>query len=195
MFQLSSPMWKMAWPSPMSKARRLASGSAAVELIPPVGGGRAPLATLGRRTRCVEVSSCARRLSLGRLFRVDGVDCGLCLTAVLRQAVLTAFCHALSTRARKDEWTASFEGDTFVRRGNFNWVDENGNHLPNTSATVASRKNGDLLRGRSAPSKCGRGLNVEWGARDMWFRYDDHNPLNFASLAPMRGSTPLPASE
>jgi hypothetical protein len=45
--------------------------------------------------------------------------------------------------------------------------------LPNTAATVASRKNGDLLRGRSAPSKCDR-LNIEWGARDMWFRYDDN---------------------
>ena len=66
----------------------------------------------------------------------------------------------LSTGVRKDEWTASFEGDTFVRRCNFNWVDENGNDLPNTAATVALRKNGDLLRGRSAPSKCDR-LNIE----------------------------------
>ena len=64
------------------------------------------------------------------------------------------------TGARKDEWTASFEGDTFVRRCNFNWVDENGNDLPNTAATVALRKNGDLLRGRSAPSQCDR-LNIE----------------------------------
>ena len=66
----------------------------------------------------------------------------------------------LSTGVRKDEWTASFEGDTFVRRCNFNWVDKNGNDLPNTAATVALRKNGDLLRGRSAPSKCDR-LNIE----------------------------------
>ena len=116
-------------------------------------------------------------------------------TAVLRQAILTAFCHALSTGARKDEWTASFEGDTFVRRGNFNWVDENGNDLPNTSATVASRKNGDLLRGRSAPSKCDR-LNIEWGARDMWFRYDDQNPLNFAwRWRQWEDAHPCPASE
>ncbi len=100
-------------------------------------------------------------------------------TSTLRMAVLTAFCHAISTGARKDEWTASFEGDTFVRRTNFNWVDAGGNDLPNTAATIASRKNGDLLRGRSAPSKCDR-LNIEWGARDMWFRYDDRNPLNFA---------------
>ena len=116
-------------------------------------------------------------------------------TAMLRQAVLTAFCHALSTGARKDEWTASFEGDTFVRRCNFNWVDGNGNDLPNTAATVASRKNGDLLRGRSAPSKCDR-LNVEWGARDMWFRYDDQNPLNFAwRWRQWEEAHPCPASE
>ena len=116
-------------------------------------------------------------------------------TAVLRQAVLTAICHALSTGARKDEWTASFEGDTFVRRGNFNWVDGNGNDLPNTPATVATRKNGDLLRGRSAPSKCDR-LNVEWGARDMWFRYDDQNPLNFAwRWRQWEEAHPCPASE
>jgi hypothetical protein len=33
-------------------------------------------------------------------------------TSTLRMAVLTAFCHAISTGARKDEWTASFKGDT-----------------------------------------------------------------------------------
>ena len=100
-------------------------------------------------------------------------------TAVLRWAVLTAFCYAISTGARKDEWTASFAGDTFVRRSNFTWVDAKGDDLPSTPQTVASRVNGNLLRGRSAPSKCDR-LNVSWGGRDMWFRYDDTNPLNFA---------------
>ena len=98
---------------------------------------------------------------------------------VLRMAVLTAFCYALSTGARKDEWTASFEGDSFVRRASFAWVDKDGNDLPSSPEVIASRKNGDLLRGKSAPSKCDR-LNIEWGGRDMWFRYDDKNPLNFA---------------
>jgi len=37
-----------------------------------------------------------------------------------------------------------------VRRCNFNWVDGDGNDLPNTPATVAARKNGELLRGRQA---------------------------------------------
>ena len=100
-------------------------------------------------------------------------------TSVLRWAVLTAFCYAISTGARKDEWTASFAGDTFVRRSNFTWVDPKGDDLPSTPQTVASRVNGNLLRGRSAPSKCDR-LNISWGGRDMWFRYDDTNPLNFA---------------
>ena len=98
---------------------------------------------------------------------------------VTRMAFLTAFCYALSTGARKDEWTASFEGDTFVRRASFAWVDENGDDLPSSPEVIASRKNGDLLRGKSAPSKCDR-LNIEWGGRDMWFRFDDTNPVNFA---------------
>lgn len=100
-------------------------------------------------------------------------------TATLRAAMLTAFCYVISTGARKDEWTASFEGDTFARRANFAWVDRDGNDLPSTPEVIASRKNGDQLRGKSAPSKCDR-LNIEWGGRDMWFRYDDSNPLNFA---------------
>jgi len=98
---------------------------------------------------------------------------------VLRMAVLTAFRYALSTGARKDEWTASFDGDSFVRRASFAWVDKDGNDLPSSPDVIASRKNGDLLRGKSAPSKCDR-LNIEWGGRDMWFRFDDKNPLNFA---------------
>ena len=44
--------------------------------------------------------------------------------------MLTAFCHAVSTGARKDEWTASFKGDTFLRRASFVWVDKAGNPLP-----------------------------------------------------------------
>ena len=43
-FQLSSPRWETASPSPMSKTRCWASGSAAVELTPPVLGGCRALA-------------------------------------------------------------------------------------------------------------------------------------------------------
>ena len=94
---------------------------------------------------------------------------------VQRMAVLTAFCYALSTGARKDEWTAAFDGDSFVRRASFVWVDKDGNDLPSSPDVIASRNSGDLLRGKSAPSKCDR-LNIEWGGRDMWFRFDDKNP-------------------
>jgi hypothetical protein len=98
--------------------------------------------------------------------------------AVLCRAVLTAFCYAISTGVRKDEWTC--DDDTYVRRGNFAWVEEHTmSDLPNTPDVIASRRNGHLLRGRAAASKCDR-LNIEWGSRDMWFRYDDTNPVNFA---------------
>ena len=100
-------------------------------------------------------------------------------TAVLHMALLTAFCHAMSTGMRTDEWTLSFEGDSYVKRANYSWIDDDGGELPNTREVIASRKNGHLLKGRSAPSKCDR-LNVEWGSKPMYFRYDDKNPLNFA---------------
>jgi hypothetical protein len=98
---------------------------------------------------------------------------------VLQAAVRTAFTHAVSTGARKDEWTAHCEGDSYARRDNFAWVDDAGNDLPSTPDVISSRRNGCLLRGRSNPSKCDR-LNIDWGGRDMWFRYDDTNALNFA---------------
>ena len=97
----------------------------------------------------------------------------------LCSAVLTAFCYAISTGVRRDEWTLSFEGDTYVKRCNFAWVGDDGLDLPQTREVIASRRNGHLLRGRSAASKCDR-LNTEWGARDMYFRLNSANPLNFA---------------
>ena len=99
--------------------------------------------------------------------------------AVMCRAILVALCHALSTGARRDEWTLTHEHDTYVRRCNFEWVDDDGGALPSTPEVIKSRRNGHLLRGRSAASKCDR-LNIFWGARDMWFRYDDTNPLYFA---------------
>ena len=38
--------------------------------------------------------------------------------------MLVAFCHALSTGARKDEWVLSFNGDTYMRRANFSWAED-----------------------------------------------------------------------
>jgi hypothetical protein len=100
-------------------------------------------------------------------------------TATLCAAVTTAFCYAMSTGARKDEWTSSFTGDTYLRRANFEWIDDDERALPNTPETWRSRRNGHLLRGFSAPSKCDR-LNIEWGSQKMHFRYDDTQQLNFA---------------
>ena len=100
-------------------------------------------------------------------------------TGTLHDAMLVLICYCLSTGTRKDEWAESSDGDSYVRRGNFAWVDDNGADPPSTPDVIASRRNGHLLRGRSAPSKCDR-LNVEWGAQNQWFRYDDSNPLNFA---------------
>ena len=100
-------------------------------------------------------------------------------TLVLHCAWLVLVAYLASTGTRKDEFAQACEGDTFVMRDNFTWVDEDEHDLPSTPEVVASRKNGDYLKGRSAPSKCDR-LNVEWGARDQWFRYDDSSRLNFA---------------
>ncbi len=86
---------------------------------------------------------------------------------------------------RANEWARALEGDTFTRRANFTWVDARGDDLPNTGATRRSRKNGDLLKGRSQPSKCDQ-LNInstpsgERRRNSQYFRYDDTNPLNFA---------------
>ena len=93
---------------------------------------------------------------------------------VMHEAMLVVVCFCLSTGTRKDEWV-----DGSMQRSNFAWVDADGRDLPSTPEVIHSRRNGHLLRGRSAPSKCDR-MNVEWGAKDQWFRYDDTNPLNFA---------------
>ena len=102
----------------------------------------------------------------------------------------TTMCHAwlvmvaflTSTGTRNNEMCEAFEGDSLVRRGSFTWVvktDTGFNELVSSPEVTSTRKNGDYLKGKSAPSKCDR-LHMEWGARDQWFRYDDTNPLNFA---------------
>ena len=82
----------------------------------------------------------------------------------------------LSAGIRKDE----LFGDFALQRANFAWVDSDARPLPRNSTTLASRRKGDILRVLSAPSKCDQ-LNVEWGAKPMWFRLDPDNPLNFAA--------------
>jgi len=92
-----------------------------------------------------------------------------------QQAMLVLVCFAIATGIRLDEICS----EECYKRSNFVWIDKEGNDLPSTPATHGSRKNGDLLRGRSVESKCDP-HNVVWGSRSMWFRYDDTNPLNFA---------------
>ena len=114
------------------------------------------------------------------LHALDTATVALGWTTCLAQAMQVAFCFGMSTGMRKDEWTAAFNDDTYLRRANLTWVDDDGEPLPSTPEVTASRRNGHLLRGRAPPSKCDR-LATEWGARYMWFRLDDSNPLNFAA--------------
>ena len=109
-------------------------------------------------------------------------------TCIQRTAALTPSAHAcwlainafeIATGTRKNEVTEACDGDTFIRRDNFRWVDQSAEHLPSCAATTASRSNGCLLEGHCAPSKCDR-TNSEWGATKQYFRYGDTNPLNFA---------------
>jgi len=109
-------------------------------------------------------------------------------TCIQRTAALTPSAHAcwlalnafeIATGTRKNEVTEACDGDIFIRRENFRWVDQSAEHLPSCAATTTSRSNGCLLEGHRAPSKCDR-TNSEWGATKQYFRYNDTNPLNFA---------------
>ena len=47
-------------------------------------------------------------------------------------------------------------------------------------ANLLAVPEGAMLRARADPSKCDRD-DMEWGDRDMWFRLNRGNPLNFAA--------------
>jgi len=101
-------------------------------------------------------------------------------STTMHAAMHTANLYSLATGARKDEWTKKAPGDACIKRANFEWLDKQGSPLPDTEATLETRRNGSMLRGYPGASKCDQ-LAVEWGSKPMWFRYDDTNPLNFAS--------------
>ena len=84
-----------------------------------------------------------------------------------------------ATGARTNELVSDFEGDDVLLRSNFTTVDDAREPVTPTPAVLLAVKNGDLIRGVSAASKCDR-LNVEWSKQKQWFRYDDTDPLNFA---------------
>ena len=82
-----------------------------------------------------------------------------------------------STGTRTDEWT---DGSSYLRRSNFVLLaDDLITPLEMSPGTIASRRNGHMLRGMCGASKCDR-LLVEWGVQKQHFRYDDTNPMNFA---------------
>ena len=89
-------------------------------------------------------------------------------------------CYELSTGERKNGIGAAFVGDTYLRRCDLVWVDDNYEPLPMTPDVIASRKDGDILRGTSPPAKCDR-FKIEWGGRHQWFKLDTADPLNFAT--------------
>jgi hypothetical protein len=87
-----------------------------------------------------------------------------------------------STGTRKDEWTFETLNDDGLKRSNFWWIEWLADEylaLPMTEEVIASRTNGSLLCGESAPSKCDR-LNIRWSKQKQYFRLDDSDPLNFA---------------
>jgi len=96
---------------------------------------------------------------------------------VQHQAVALAFKFGLSTGARADELTHPSD---HYKRSAFQIVLADGTELPMTPFNLAWVPDGTLIRVRAGPSKCDR-EDTEWGDRDMWFRVDRSNPLNFAA--------------
>ena len=100
-------------------------------------------------------------------------------TATRHAAWKVIHAFEVGTGTRKDEFTKAFPADDCIMRANFVWIDGEGNELSMTVTVIASRIRGNLLRGKSAPSKCDR-LNLEWSKQLQWFRLDEDDPLNFA---------------
>jgi len=102
-----------------------------------------------------------------------------------RECYRIVFLFAVSAAPRLDEICYMGPGDTFYARDNFVWY-HNGRAvaaapgvLERLLAAVQSGSRTVMLKGTSAPSKADR-MNTTWGGRDMWFRPDPSNPLNFA---------------
>tara|TARA_B110000503_G_scaffold47688_1_gene77649 strand:- start:114 stop:5735 length:5622 start_codon:yes stop_codon:yes gene_type:complete len=107
---------------------------------------------------------------------------GLTLLAMLgwsqtkHAAWIVLILYELVTGTRNDEVAGE---DTRLQRDSFvPYVD--GIELEPTPQNWARMRNGDHIRGKSAPSKCDR-TNAHWGSKDMWFVLDDTNPQNFAA--------------
>ena len=92
------------------------------------------------------------------------------------------FAHTfeISTGMRKDEVTEAYDGDDFLKRGNFKLVDVHGVYIIMTTDNIAAMSNGSILEVTSVPSKCDR-LNMDWSKQKMFFIMDDSKDLNLAA--------------
>jgi len=91
-----------------------------------------------------------------------------------------AFKYGLSTGERAEAMGRVDPADEdFYRRANFVFV-RNGVEMLMTPENITGVRDGDFLRGRSVGAKCDRD-NMHWGDRDMWFRVNSNDPLNFAA--------------
>ena len=90
------------------------------------------------------------------------------------------FKYLTATGTRNDEFSQDGDEDDCLMRENMTLVDQKTYEaIEVTEAELRKVRNGHLLRGTSASSKCDR-LNVEWSKQHQWFRYDDTEPLCFA---------------
>lgn len=94
----------------------------------------------------------------------------------MHAGISTAFKYGLSSGARADELTSRQDG---LRRSSFVLMRGQA-ELEMTPENLRAARNGDFIRGRAAPSKCDRDA-MEWGDRNMWFRVNLDDPLNFAA--------------
>lgn len=110
-------------------------------------------------------------LSSGNIF-ISSKDAWSTNQCILMRAL---FLFGLATGERADSLSMSSPDDgDYWRLADLRFVRDE-KELPDKAKT----KSGDLLRGRAPPSKCDRD-NMEWGDRDMWFRLNPSDPLNFA---------------
>ena len=91
--------------------------------------------------------------------------------------------YEVCTGERKDAWTSAFEGDDVLKRGNFSCIDKNAARLIMTAETIveAREREGSLVEGTCAPSKCDR-LNIVWSKQKQYFRVRRDDTFSFAYL-------------
>ena len=107
--------------------------------------------------------------------RSDAMMQTLKWTIARSRGIGAAFKYGLSTGARADELTHPTD---HLRRSNLVLM-KGKQESSMTPAELKQSTRGSMLRGRANPSKTDRD-DMEWGDRDMWFRVNELDPLNFA---------------